>query len=152
MADAQGKGQYSQRLNFLSTPHTEWMKVAAKQEAADKITKKAFKLPVEEFRKIPYKPPPVPSYAPVPGKDINIAETKVRVRDGVEIGIRIYRPLSKNPQKILFLNVHGGGILVTLHKASYPKLCLETNSNIIRMDSGKYGNGRDSKSTHLYQK
>ena len=97
------------RYTHFSEPNPAWQSVASKQREKDKISGECFALPIEEFRKIAYKPPPLPEDAPVPGQDLNITKCDVSVRDGTKISIRIYKPLNPPDAALLFFNVHGGG-------------------------------------------
>jgi hypothetical protein len=101
------RSQYTQ----LSETNPAWESVASKQSEIDKISGKLLALPIEEFRKITYTPPPLPEDAPTPGKDLNITHCEVLVRDGTKISIRIYKTLDTTDAALLFFNVHGGGKL-----------------------------------------
>lgn len=93
----------------LSIPDPSWLNVAAQQEALDKLADERYGLPIAEFRKVPYTPPPLPINAPVVGRDIIVDQEVVAVRDGATIGIRIYRPIDYETKHLLFFNIHGGG-------------------------------------------
>ncbi|KAI0136172.1 lipase esterase family protein [Xylariales sp. AK1849] len=93
----------------LSEVNPEWVEVAPEHEKIEKLVDTLYSLPLEEFRKVPYAPPPIPTDAPVPGRDINIREAKVVVRDGHNVGIRIYQPLDVGHNHMFFFNIHGGG-------------------------------------------
>jgi acetyl esterase/lipase len=100
------------QYTHLSETNPAWESVASKQSEIDKISGKLLALPIEEFRKITYRPPPLPEDAPTPGKDLNITHCEVLVRDGTKISIRIYKPLDPPDAALLFFNVHGGGKLL----------------------------------------
>ncbi|QKX57330.1 uncharacterized protein TRUGW13939_04442 [Talaromyces rugulosus] len=95
----------------LSEPSTEWNSVAAIQKEKDELAMKMLFIPIEQYRAIGYRAPPVPADSPVPGKDLNISHRKVYVRDGSEIDIRIYTPDHCTPGSLLFFNAHGGGFV-----------------------------------------
>ncbi|CAG9986532.1 unnamed protein product [Clonostachys byssicola] len=100
------------RFFHLSMPDSEWLQVADKHAMVDEAAAKLYALPIEEFRKIPYQPPPLATYAPVEGRDIRIAESHVTVRDGTSIEVRIYQHISNEKSNSLtpiYYNIHGGG-------------------------------------------
>ncbi|KAH8896920.1 lipase esterase family protein [Thozetella sp. PMI_491] len=97
------------RYSHLSEVHPDWAQVAPRHEEIEQLAAKVYSLPFEEFRKIPYKPPPVADNAPVPGKDILIRQDSAVVRDGEQITVRIYQPLHLSTNHLLFYNIHGGG-------------------------------------------
>lgn len=94
---------------YPTTVSSEWASVAEAQQNKDAATREAITLPIDEFRQLPYRVPPCPSYAPVPGEDISITEEWVTVRDGTAVMVRVYRPLTIPSAGLLFLNAHGGG-------------------------------------------
>jgi acetyl esterase/lipase len=96
----------------LSDPSTEWNSVAAIQKEKDELAREMLFIPIEQYRAIGYRAPPVPADSPVPGKDLNISHRKVEVRDGSEIDIRIYTPDHCTPGSLLFFNAHGGGAFI----------------------------------------
>ncbi|KAI0151074.1 lipase esterase family protein [Pestalotiopsis sp. NC0098] len=81
------------RYAHLSEMSPDWAEVAHDHEEAAKLADALYKLPLEEFRKVPYKPPPLPTNVPMPGHDLKITEDMVTVRDGHAIAIRVYEPL-----------------------------------------------------------
>lgn len=93
----------------LSTASPEWAQIAVEHEKIERIIESTYNLPFEEFRKVPYRPPALPSDVPVPGQDIVIKELTTAVRDGHRIGVRVYRPIEVAEQRLLFFNIHGGG-------------------------------------------
>lgn len=99
------------RYGHLSTPDPSWAAVAEQQKIFDENAKKMYDLPIEQFRKVPYKPSDLPQNAPVEGKDILIREIYVKVRDGSEVLARIYQPVDISSDHVLFFNTHGGGIV-----------------------------------------
>lgn len=102
------------RYAHLSEMSPDWIEVAHDHEEAAKLADTLYKLPLEEFRKVPYKPPPLPTNVPVPGRDLKITEDMVTVRDGYAIAIRLYQPLDPGDNRVLFLNIHGGGSLIPI--------------------------------------
>lgn len=97
------------RYAHLSEPDPAWLEVAEAHAPLDELAAKMYSLPLNEFRKVPYKPGPLPANAPQPGRDVNIRTGEVVVRDGHKIGIRIYEPPVRRNDRLLFFNVHGGG-------------------------------------------
>lgn len=93
----------------LSEPDAAWLAVAEAHAPLDALASKMYSLPIAEFRKVPYKPGPLPDNIPQPGVNINIRTDTVVVRDGASIGVRIYEPLKRHSGHPLFFNVHGGG-------------------------------------------
>lgn len=102
-------GDNEAALRALSTPHPEWQEVAESHKAIEEKLDQLYSLPIEEFRKIPYRAAPLGTGAPEPGRDLKITESKVAVRDGTNVGIRIYQPLSEEKGRLLYFNIHGGG-------------------------------------------
>lgn len=99
----------SHERSELATPHPEWAKVAENHKALEEKMEILFNLPIKEFREIPYRAAPMPADVPVPGRDLNISESTVPARDGTPIGVRIYNPIVKGKENVLFYNIHGGG-------------------------------------------
>jgi acetyl esterase/lipase len=56
-------------------------------------------------------PPALPENCPVPGKDIEISDIQVPVRDGTKLGVRIYKSVKPQKDAVLVLKAHGGGML-----------------------------------------
>ncbi|CAK7205367.1 hypothetical protein SEUCBS139899_008137 [Sporothrix eucalyptigena] len=96
----------------LSDPAPAWLSVAEKHAPLDTLSSEVYRLPLVEFRKVPYKASPLPSNAPQTDKDLCIRTNTVTVRDGTSISLRIYEPLEKKEGRLLFFNVHGGGWMV----------------------------------------
>lgn len=120
----------SQYTHF-SDANSAWQSVASKQREIDKISRELLALPIEKFRKIAYKPPPLPEDAPIPGKDLNITQGEVSVRDGTRISIRIYKPLNPPDAALLFFNVHGGG--KSLPQIAVRSIRTKVNGNLGRL-------------------
>lgn len=99
----------SETFEHLSIPDPSWLQIAAKQQVIDKLADGLYSLPLDEFRKVAYKPPPLPTGAPVIGRDIDVEHTKITTRDGTRIGLRIYRPINHGSNHLLLFNIHGGG-------------------------------------------
>jgi hypothetical protein len=100
------------RFSHLSMPDSEWLQVADNHATVDEAAAKLYALPIEEFRKIPYQPPPLAPYAPVEGQDVQITKSHVTVRDGTSIGVRIYQHISNEKSSSfapIYYNIHGGG-------------------------------------------
>lgn len=101
------------RYSHLSEVDPSWSSVDHKQREVDLNAAKALALPIEKFRALGYRPPPLPEDVPVPGIDINIVINKIPTRDGAKIGLRIYKPTRPVTDALLFFNAHGGGIVPT---------------------------------------
>lgn len=97
------------RHAHLSQFNPAWASVAQKQKESDLMAVKALKLPINEFRALGYRPPPLPEDAPLPDIDINITVDEVSTNDGFKVGVRIYKPVVPLPNALLFFNAHGGG-------------------------------------------
>lgn len=101
--------QSEPRFAHLSKVNPEWEKVEPAYKEVQQKMNELYSLPIEAFRQIPYRPPPIPADSPVLGTDINVTEKEIVVRDGARIGIRIYQPVVLGKGHLLFFNVHGGG-------------------------------------------
>jgi hypothetical protein len=97
------------RHAHLSQVDPAWELVAPTQQITDAAAAKFFDLPLDDFRALPYRPPPLPADVPVLRKDVAITEEKIRVRDGTTIRLRIYKPCNPPTKSLLLLNAHGGG-------------------------------------------
>lgn len=97
----------------LSQIDPAWSSVARKQKEADLMAEKALSMPINKFRALGYRPPPLPDNAPVPGADINITVEEISINGGTKIGVRIYRPICSPSDALLFFNVHGGGAVLS---------------------------------------
>ncbi|KAM5370013.1 hypothetical protein ACJZ2D_008696 [Fusarium nematophilum] len=93
----------------LSRPNPAWNEVASTQFAIDRISDSLYSLPIEAFRQISYKPPPLPLDIPIPSRDLTIKGDQLTARDGASIKVRIYEPLNRRSRHLLFFNTHGGG-------------------------------------------
>ena len=82
-------------------------------------------IPLAELRKaLSGAPPTVPDSCPEPGRDVYISYTKVPVRDGTPIELKIYKS-AKNPNPLnaaLILRMHGGGWVVGSHETEAAEL------------------------------
>ncbi|CAK7232066.1 hypothetical protein SCUCBS95973_008136 [Sporothrix curviconia] len=98
------------RYAHLSAPDPAWLSVAEKHAPLDALAAEVYRLPLAEFRKVPYRPSPLPSNVPQPDTDITIRTDSATARDGASIGLRIYAPVGEAKEKRpLFYNIHGGG-------------------------------------------
>jgi acetyl esterase/lipase len=61
-------------------------------------------------------PPALPEDCPAPGVDIEISDSQVKVRDGTNIPIRIYKSIQRHSNSVLYLKAHGGGWVVGGHE------------------------------------
>lgn len=105
MSEERANSQYG----HLSNPSDSWLQVAEQHQTIEILSDKLYHLPINEFRQVPYRPPPLPANVPVVGKDITIENFTITVRDETEIALRAYRPINHKCDHLLFFNVHGGG-------------------------------------------
>ncbi|KAK4942715.1 hypothetical protein LTR66_014679 [Elasticomyces elasticus] len=109
-ASAEPKPQYG----HLSETDPEF---APLREATDAQFAQLWQMPMDEFKMAWLTTPPaLPPNCPVPGKHIEIVDQKAPVRDGTQIGIRIYRPIKPQSGSALYLKAHGGGWVVGSHE------------------------------------
>lgn len=109
MAQISDQNVVQRRYEHLSTVHPEWEKVSEINKAFEENAKVLFSLPIEEIRKVPYQPAPLPANAPVPGRDFEATEHEVVVRDGAKVRLRVLQPLASGKDRLLYFNIHGGG-------------------------------------------
>lgn len=109
MIDATKSGIGFPTQESLADTSEEWELVAAIQKKKDELSRKLIALPIEHYRAVGYRPPPIPEDSPVLGKDLNIVQKEVSVRDGTKILIRIYTSINPSRGSLLFFNAHGGG-------------------------------------------
>lgn len=107
--DHTSKVQTPDPLAHLSAPHPEWIKVAEGHAMVEARLSVLYSLNIDEFRKVPYRPPPVSANAPTPGHDLVITQREIEVRDGAKVALRIYKPIHQATGHPLFFNIHGGG-------------------------------------------
>ena len=99
----------------LADPSPEWLPI---KEAVDANFTAFFSLPLEQQHPIwAAQPHPLPDGTPT---DLGVSHQKVSVRDGAEVGIRIYRNSAKlkqmgKTQAPLVLVAHGGGWVLGNH-------------------------------------
>ncbi|KAK9777149.1 putative Lipase esterase family protein [Seiridium cardinale] len=119
----------------------EWARVAPEHEKIERVIETLYSLPIAEFRKVPYRPPPMSTDVPIPGRDISIREAKVPVRDGHDISIRIYEPLNLGQNHMLFFNIHGGGWTVgspETEEAQNRLIAARNEAVVVSVDYRKY--------------
>ncbi len=80
------------------------------KEETDKNFAALWSLPLDDF-KIAWLTAPValPEDVPHPGKDYEVADQQIPMRDGTKIGLRVYRPVKYAENATLVLKAHGGG-------------------------------------------
>ncbi|VUC23915.1 unnamed protein product [Clonostachys rosea] len=130
-------GPNERRHAFLSTMHPAWRAVAELHATTEKSASTLYELPIEEFRQVPYRPPPLAADAPVPGRDIRISRREVSVRDGAVIGLRLYEPMTEGKSRTVFFNVHGGGWTVGTTETEENQnrlVCFKNNIVVISVD------------------
>ena len=80
------------------------------REETDKNFATLWSLPMEEFKVAwLYAPVPLPEDAPLPGKDYEVSDQQIPVRDGAKVGLRLYKPVKPVEKAVLVLKAHGGG-------------------------------------------
>ncbi|KIW11720.1 hypothetical protein PV08_11022 [Exophiala spinifera] len=87
------------------------------KDQLDKDLTALWELPIDEFKAAWLSAPvSLPDNAPQPGQDYIVLDQVAPVRDGTEIGIRVYRPVKSEPGMTLILKSHGGGWVVGSHE------------------------------------
>ena len=115
-----GVVQLRPRYGHLSTLNPEF---ASFKDAVDKEFSALWELPMDEFVEAWKKAPPaLLEDSPVVGKDIMVEHTKVLVRDGTLIEIRIYKSITPVDNAVLNFNTHGGGSSDSSSKPKYRAL------------------------------
>ena len=80
------------------------------REEIDKNFAVLWGLPMDEFKAAWLSAPvPLPENAPQQGKNYEIEELQVPVRDGANVGVRLYKPVKPVENGVLVLKAHGGG-------------------------------------------
>ena len=102
-AIAQPKPKYG----YLSEIDPEF---APLREATDESFVALWSLPIDEF-KVAWldAPVPLPDDPPQPGKDYEVSDQQIPVRDGAKVGLRLYKPIEHVENAALVLKAHGGG-------------------------------------------
>ncbi|KAL6411550.1 lipase esterase family protein [Ilyonectria robusta] len=134
MSQTQDDGGEHSRFAHLSQAHPEWNKVASKQRELEPLAQRLYSLPLEEFRKVPYRPPPLPANAPVPGIDIIIREDEVIVRDGAKVKCAVVAQISSH-EGITGIIGQILNIPVTCHPDHFPKSKYEYSSYVQNANS-----------------
>ena len=102
-AVAQPKPKYG----YLSEIDPEF---APLREATDESFAALWSLPMDEFKVAWLNAPvPLPDDAPQPGKDYEVSDRQIPVRDGAKVGLRLYKPIEPVENTVLVLKAHGGG-------------------------------------------
>jgi len=87
------------------------------REEIDKNFVVLWGLPMDEFKAAWLSAPvALPENPPEQGKDYEIEELQVPVRDGTKIGVRLYKPITPVENAVLVLKAHGGGWVVGSHE------------------------------------
>ncbi|KAI1842263.1 hypothetical protein JX265_006890 [Neoarthrinium moseri] len=91
--------------------------------AVEQVTEDALRpmwggdVPMDKFKEAwATAPPAIPDNCPVAGKDVLLSKTKVPVRDGTTIEIKIYKSPKVQPNAALVFRMHGGGWTVGAHE------------------------------------
>jgi acetyl esterase/lipase len=80
------------------------------REETDKNFAALWSLPMDEFKVAWLNAPLVlPEDAPQPGKDYEVSDQQIPVRDGAKVGLRLYKPVKPVDNAVLVLKGHGGG-------------------------------------------
>lgn len=87
------------------------------QDQLDKNFAALWSLPLAELKDA-YRNAPValPEGVPESGKDYEVSNQQIRMRDGTEIELRMYRPMKRVENATLVLKAHGGGWVVGSHQ------------------------------------
>lgn len=102
------------KYGHLSEIDPEW---ASLREEIDKNFVALWQLPMDEFKAAWLSAPvALPENAPEQGKDYEIEELQVPVRDGTKVGVRLYKPIKPVSNGVLVLKAHGGGWVVGGHE------------------------------------
>jgi acetyl esterase/lipase len=87
------------------------------REELDKNFAVLWSLPLDEFKTAWLTAPLVlPGGAPEPGKDYEVADQQIPMKDGAEVELRVYRPMKWTENATLVLKAHGGGWVVGSHQ------------------------------------
>lgn len=80
------------------------------REETDKNFAVLWSLPMDEFKTAWLNAPiALPEDAPQPGKDYQVSDQQIPVRDGAKVGLRLYKPMEPVENAMLVLKAHGGG-------------------------------------------
>jgi hypothetical protein len=80
------------------------------REETDKNFAVLWSLPMDEFKTAWLNAPiALPEDAPQPGKDYQVSDQQIPVRDGAKVGLRFYKPMEPVENAMLVLKAHGGG-------------------------------------------
>jgi hypothetical protein len=102
-AVAQPKPKYG----YLSEIDPEF---APLKQEIDKNFAALWSLPLDEFKLAWLNAPvAVPDDAPQSGKDYEVSDQQIPVRDDTKVGLRFYKPIKPVENAILVLRAHGGG-------------------------------------------
>lgn len=96
------------RYGHLSKIHPEFEPL---KETIDKRFTALWSLPLDDL-KTAYRTAPVafPEGVPQAGKEYQVSDQEIPMRDGAKIGLRVYRPIKTKENAMLVLKAHGGGI------------------------------------------
>ena len=105
---AQPKPEYGHLSNIVP-------EFAPLKEETDKNFAALWSLPLDDFKSAWLTAPvALPEDAPQPGKDYEVSDQQISVRDGANIGLRVYRPMKDTKHSTLILKAHGGGTTIRL--------------------------------------
>jgi hypothetical protein len=105
------------RHAHLSQIDPAWSSVASKQKEADLMAEKALNLPINEFRALGYRPPPLPEDAPLPGIDINITVDEISINSGTKIRVRTIDQFV-HPQMLCYFSMFTVEVLCYIRQLS----------------------------------
>ncbi|EXJ56087.1 hypothetical protein A1O7_09018 [Cladophialophora yegresii CBS 114405] len=108
------------------------------KDEADKNFAILWSLPLDQFKAAWLSAPvPFPENAPQPGQDYQVLEQLVPVRDGTNVGLKVYRPSKCQSKTTLVLKAHGGGWVVGSHETEEVEnrfLAAKGNAVVVSVD------------------
>ncbi|KAF2090950.1 hypothetical protein K490DRAFT_62281 [Saccharata proteae CBS 121410] len=123
------------KYGHLSKMHPDFEPLA---EAIRKQTDQMWSLDWPDFRNAWLSLPPTQlADSPVEGKDFAVEDSKITVRDGAEIGIRIFKPVGRVENAMLVMMTHGGGWSIGTYEvegADSRHMAAETGSVVVSVD------------------
>ena len=80
------------------------------KEEADRNFAALWSLPLDDFKNAWLTAPiALPEGVPEPGKDYQVSDQQIPMRDGAKVGLRVYKPMKDTKNAVLVLKAHGGG-------------------------------------------
>lgn len=105
------------RYGHLSEPHPQAASIFSPMEEGMLAVWNS-DMSMAEFKELfRTAPPALPEGCPEPGRDVAITYEKVRVRDGAEVEVKIWKSTTPRKNSALVLRMHGGGWTVGAHES-----------------------------------